>query len=43
MNHYQKDSNISNFKKMTNESTNKDLMGSFISIPKSDETIPEYD
>lgn len=42
-NHYQKDSIISNINNMTNESTNEDLMGSFISIPKNDETIPEYD
>ena len=43
MNLYQKDSIISNNNNMTNESTNEDLMGSFISIPKNDETIPEYD
>ena len=43
MNHFQKDSIISNINNMTNESTNEDLMGSFISIPKNDETIPEYD
>ena len=43
MNLYQKDSIISNFNNMTNDSTNEDLMGSFISIPKNDETIPEYD
>ena len=43
MNFYQKDSVVSNINNMTNESTNEDLMGSFISIPKNDETIPEYD
>ena len=43
MNYYQKDSIFSNINNMTNESTNEDLMGSFISIPKNDETIPEYD
>ena len=43
MNYYQKDSIISNINNMTNESTSEDLMGSFISIPKNDEIIPEYD
>ena len=42
-NYYQKDSIISNINNMTNESTNEDLMGSFISVPKNDEAIPEYD
>ena len=40
---YEKDSLISNFNNMTNDSTNDDLMGSFISIPKNDERIPEHD
>lgn len=40
---HEKDSLISNYNNMTNESTNNDdLMGSFISIPKNDERIPEF-
>ena len=43
MNLYQKDTIINNINNTTNESTNEDIMGSCISIPKNDETIPEYD
>ncbi len=38
----QKDLIINNYNSMTNSSTNDDLMGSFISIPKNDEIIPEF-
>lgn len=40
--HNEKISLISNNNK-SNESTNEDLMASFISIPQNDEMIPEYD
>lgn len=38
----QKDSLINNYNSITYSSTNDDLMGSFISIPKNDEIIPEF-
>ena len=37
----EKESLLNNCNNMTNSSTNEDLMGSFISIPKNDEKIPE--
>ena len=37
-----KDSLLNNYNNMTNSSTNDELMGSFISIPKNDEIIPEF-
>ena len=40
---YEKDSLVSNLNNVTNDSTNEDLMGSFISIPKNDDWIPEDD
>ena len=40
---YEKDSLLSNLNNVTNESTNEELMGSFISIPKNDERISESD
>lgn len=39
----EKESLLSNVNNLTNESTNEELMGSFISIPKNDERIPESD
>ena len=39
----EKQSLLSNVNNLTNESTNEELMGSFISIPKNDERIPESD
>jgi hypothetical protein len=38
----EKDSLLKNCNNMTNSSTKDDLMGSFISIPKNDEKIPEF-
>ena len=38
---HEKDSLISHYNSKTNDSSNTDLMGSFISIPKNDERIPE--
>ena len=40
---YEKRSLYSNYNNMTNNSTSGDLMGSFISIPKNDERVPESD
>ena len=40
---YEKDSLLSNLNNVTNESTNEELTGSFISIPKNDERVPESD
>ena len=40
---YEKRSLYSNYNNMTNNSTSEDLMGSFISIPKNDERVPESD
>lgn len=40
---YEKDSLLSNLNNVTNESTNEELTGSFISIPKNDERISESD
>lgn len=37
-----KDSLLNNYNNMTNSSTNDDLMGSFISIPKNDEKVPDF-